>query len=813
MLRRRPARAPKHSPRRRIRKLRLAVLVAVLGLLSLSAFTFGLVSAIASEIPKLDPRNQQHQPKNGYIYASDGKTILAVLRGEESRVLVDSDEIDPVMKQAIVAIEDRRFYEHRGLDLRGIGRALWADISNKSVIEGGSTITQQYVKRAYVGDQRSIARKVREAALAWQLERQWDDKDRILTAYLNTIYYGNGAYGIQQAAKVYFDHGAAEMTLAEAALLAGIPKDPSTFDPVTQPEQARQRRRLVLRAMLAEGYITASDFRAADRTPLPSADDVRLPGIQGPAPYFTNYVKEQLLERYEPREVYGGGLRITTTIDLEVQKLAQDAIAEVLPEEVGPTAALVAIDPTTGDVLAMVGGRNYRKSQFNLAVQGQRQPGSAFKPFVLAAALQHGIAPATRFDSEPVTIPLGDRTWSVSNYEDAYLGSVDLAQATIHSDNAVYAQLARLVGIPRVINTARNLGVDRRFENFFSLALGAQAVSPLDLARAYSPFANGGWRIDTRTFGNRARVVHRIVDDEGDLLVGNDFRRRRVLSDRTAGIVNQLLQGVIASGTGERAALDGWPAAGKTGTTENYGDAWFVGYTPQLVAAVWIGYPTTLRPMLTEYDGEPVTGGSYPAELWKAFMERALPQLEKEPVGFPAPSLGPQLPQMVLDRDGRIMRDNGLCRFAREVVYFSGFGPKRTASCKPNEVEVPKLVGSTLTEAEARLAAQPLTPRLVYKPARPRQPIDVVLAQSPKGGRLSSFDEVTLVLAKPLNGVVPNVEGATLRVARQRLRKVRLRAEIAAVTDGPPGRVIGQFPKSGVAAAPGMVVKLVVARG
>ena len=784
----------------------------MLGLLCFSAFTFGLVSAIASEIPKLDPRREPNQQKNGYIYASDGKTILAVLRGEESRVLVDSEDIDPVMKQAIVAIEDRRFYEHRGLDVRGIGRALWADVSNKSVVEGGSTITQQYVKRAYVGDQRSIGRKVREAAVAWQLEQKWD-KDRILTAYLNTIYYGNGAYGIQQAAKVYFDHGAAEMTLAEAALLAGIPKDPSTFDPVARPEQASGRRRLVLRAMLEEGYITASDFRAADRTPLPSAEEVRLPGVQGPAPYFTNYVKEQLLERFEPSRVYGGGLRITTTIDLGLQRLAQEAIAEVLPEEVGPTAALVAIDPTTGDVLAMVGGRNYRQSQFNLAVQGQRQPGSAFKPFVLAAALQHGIAPVTHFESEPVTIPLGDRAWSVSNYEDSYLGSVDLARATVHSDNAIYAQLARLVGIPRVIDTAKRLGVRRKFQNYFSLALGAQAVSPLDLARAYSAFAAGGVRIDTKTFGNRPRVVDRIVDDHGETVVEEDWLSRRVLSDRTAGIVNQLLQGVIESGTGRRAGLDGWPAAGKTGTTENYGDAWFVGYTPQLVAAVWIGYPTTLRPMLTEYDGEPVTGGTYPAELWKAFMERALPHLGKEQVGFAAPQLGPQVPRMVVERDGRIMRDNGLCRFAREVVYFAGFGPEGTANCKPNEVEVPRLVGSTLAEAEARLAAQPLTPRLIYKPAAARQPIDVVLEQFPKRGRLSSYDEVTLVLAKPLNGVVPNVEGATLRTARQRLRKVRLRGEIAAVTNGPSGRVIGQFPESGVAAAPGMVVKLVVARG
>jgi penicillin-binding protein 1A len=350
------------------------------------------------------------------VYANDGHTVLARLVGAESRRIVAADQIAPIMKQAIVAVEDRRFFEHRGVDLRGIARAIVADVRGGKVVQGGSTITQQLVKNSCGSHQRSFARKIREAALAWQLEQHWA-KDRILTAYLNTIYFANGAYGIERAAQEYFGHGASKLTLAESALLAGIPGDPTLYDPVANPRSATARRRVALQLMLEQHDITYNDFRRANRTPLPKPQDVRPPGVQGPAPYFANYVKQQLIDRYGSARVFGGGLRVTTTIDLRLQKLARAAIAKWLPNESGPSAALVAIDPRDGSVLAMVGGNNYRRSQFNLAVQGERQPGSAFKPFVLAAALQEGVSPATTFVSAPVTISLGDRLWPVHNYE------------------------------------------------------------------------------------------------------------------------------------------------------------------------------------------------------------------------------------------------------------------------------------------------------------------------------------------------------------------------------------------------------------
>ena len=800
--------------RRRIRKLRLLALVAVLWLLALSAFTFGLLQAVASEIPALDPARRPAFERNGYVYASDGKTVLAVLRGSESRVLVGYDEISPWVKHAIVSIEDRRFWDHNGIDLRGIARAALADIQHKKVVEGGSTIVQQFVKNAYLKDERSFARKVREAALAWQLSQHWS-KPRILTAYLNTIYFGNGAYGIQQAAKVYFGKDAAGLSLSEAALLAGIPADPSSYDPVARPAAARARRAVVLGAMLEQGTITSSEFRAANRGPLPDPDDVRLPGTQGPAPYFTSYVKQQLIDAkdFGPRRVFGGGLRVRTTIDLGLQELARKSIWGILPNPEGPAAALVAIDPATGDVLAMVGGRNYSQSQFNLAAQSRRQPGSAFKPFVLAAALQEGISPATHFVSKRVSIQLGDRVWMPSNYDHTYLGDIDLVNATIHSDNTVYAQLTQLVGPGAVARTARRLGVTSRLNPYFSIGLGAQAVNPLELARAYSAFANGGYRIDTRTFGNRPRVIDEVRKASGEVVLRNDQVPRQVLTPRTAEWVNAILQQVIGAGTGERAALPGWPAAGKTGTTENYGDAWFVGYTPQLVTAVWVGYPTELRPMLTEFGGEPVAGGTLPALIWKRFMARALRYLEKEPVGFPSPPSEYESALHVVQRDGRIQKDNGVCEDAHWVVYFGGFGPARTAGCKPNEVEVPRVIGLSLERARDRLALTPLTAKLVYKPAAPGQAVGVVLDQRPRRGRLSSYDEVMLVLAKPRHGIVPELAGVTLRKAREELRKAGLRAEVVAFTDGQPGRVVSQTPRAGVAGAPGMAVRLVVSRG
>ena len=804
-----PAAPPRR--RRRIRKLRLLALLGVLAVLGITAFSFGLVLAVSQQLNGLDPLHQPRQQVDGYIYAGDGHTILAVLRGSQSRVLVQSQDISPWMKQAIVATEDKRFWEHRGIDLRGMARAFWADIRHQGAVQGGSTITQQFVKNSLTGNERTITRKLKEAALAWQLEQRWS-KDKILTAYLNTIYFGNGAYGVERAARTYFGHTAARLNLPESALLAGIPEDPSLYDPVAHPETAKARRETVLKLMLQQGVIDKARYVWAVHQPMPKPQDVHLSGVQGVAPYFGEYVKAQLIDKLGAKRVFGGGYRVYTTIDLGLQKLARDAIEKWLPSPSGPQAALVAINPQTGAVLAMYGGNNFHASQFNLAVQGERQPGSSFKPFVLATALKQGISPQTTLVSKPISIFLGNKYWYVHNFEGEYLGPINIAQAITVSDNSVFSQLTKIVGPANVAQTARQLGITSPLQGYFAIGLGAEPVNPLEMARAYGSFANGGYRIDGSYFGNEPRAITQIKDESGNVLATNDPAPKQVLSSSEDELLTQMLENVITAGTGKAAALPGRVAAGKTGTTENYGDAWFVGYTPQLVTAVWVGYPNKLVPMRSEFHGGPVVGGTFPALIWKSFMESALASMDAQPASFPNPPYLSVAAERVTYRNNRIELDNGLCHDTSTIVYFSGRGPTTKANCKLNEVDVPNVTGWTLPAAEARLAAMPLTPQLIYKPAAPGQRIGHVVRQFPLGGTLSSFDKVTLVLAKPLHGLVPKVVGLNLRKAQAKLRKLKLTPSVRFGT-GKPGRVVSQEPLAGVAAAPGMTVHLIVARG
>jgi penicillin-binding protein 1A len=751
-------RKPRPPKRRRIRKLRLLAVVLLLLALGLSAFTFGLMRAINAQLGPLDPTAAATKAPqaNTYVYASDDHTVLAILRGSQARIIVPWNKISPWMTNAIVAIEDKRFYEHHGVDIRGILRAAWNDLRGRPV-QGGSTITQQFVKNALQATAPTIGRKLREAALAWRLEQEWS-KQKILTAYLNTVYFGNGAYGVQQAARVYFGHGADTLNPAEAALLAGIPEDPSLWDPVSRPNLARARRNLVLRQLRDQGYMTPGQYRFWSKQPMPKPEDIRLPATQSPvAPYFANYVTDQLVKHYGTSRVYGGNLRVRTTIDLGLQKLAREAIAKVLPPTIGPTAALVSIDTHSGAVLAMVGGRNYHHSQFNLATQGERQPGSAFKPFVLASALEEGIAPSTTLVSKPVSIFTGDKLWDVSNYEGEYLGTINLSQAIAASDNSVFAQLTNIVGPPTVARMARRLGITTPLQPYFAIGLGAEPATPLEMARAYASFANGGYRLDD-SYGDEPRVID-CVGVGSKKCVPNYTYPRRELDANLAAIEDQMLQGVVHSGTGTAAQLPGgWSVAGKTGTTENYGDAWFVGFTPDIVTAVWVGYPDRLRPMLSEYHGHAVAGGTYPALIWKAFMEKALPYRKLTPTSFPAPSVPYSTPASVLFRSDQLERDNGQCRGTNTVQLFTDVAVP-TATCKPNEVEVPDVRGTLLAKAKARLLEQPLRSRVVWTKPKPGAKLGVVLRQTPTAGTLSAYDRVTLFVARG-NGRLTKAEPA-----------------------------------------------------
>ena len=615
--------------RRRIRKLRLLALLSVLGLLGLAAFTFGLLTAIAAQIPALDPnRPQKTEQTNTYVYASDGHTILAILRGSQARIVVPSEDISPWLKHAIVAIEDKRFYEHRGVDVRGIARAVWADVTNGGTVQGGSTITSSSSRTRSTATRPRSARKLREAALAWRLEQEWT-KDQILTAYLNTIYFGNGAYGVEQACRVYFGHSAdtAHVNPAEAALLAGIPEDPSLYDPVAHPKLARARRNLVLRQMYLQHYLDAGQYRRVRQL-----EDAGSPF--GPAPVEPESGGAVLRElRHRPArlevpaaEVYGAGLP------------GHDDDRPRPPEARAgrDREGAAAVDRADGRA------RHDRRSHRRRARDGrrpqlppepvqprdagsERQPGSSFKPFVLAAALRAGISPATTIVSHKVTIDAGGRVWNVNNFEGEYLGPIDLIKAIAASDNSVFAQLTNIVGPSTVARTAAALGITTPLQPYFAIGLGAEPATPLEMARAYAAFADGGYRLDNSMFGNAPLAIKSITDAHGT--PRNNHTKLTAVPGfvgNNAAIEDELLQGVVSSGTGTAAQLPGWTVAGKTGTTENYGDAWFVGFTPDLVTAVWVGYPDRLVPMLTEFHGRAVAGGTYPALIWKAFMQKAL---------------------------------------------------------------------------------------------------------------------------------------------------------------------------------------------
>ena len=780
----------------------------MLGLLGTSAFALGLLTSISQKIPELDPARQKDTQANTYVYANDGHTVLAILRGSQARIVVPDGAISPWMKHAIVAIEDKRFYEHRGIDVRGMARAVWADVTHHGAVQGGSTITQQFVKNAFLTSQKTIGRKLVEAALAWQLEQKWK-KDKILSAYLNTVYFGNQAYGVEQASRIYFHHSAAHMQPAEAALLAGIPEDPSLYDPVAHPQAAKARRNLVLYQLWQQHYLTYGQYRSSLKFKMPNPHDVKLTAsVSGQAPYFANYVRDQLAKEYGAK-AYSGGLHVKTTIDLGLQKIARDATNHVLPNPDGPATALVAMrtdGPDAGAVLAMVGGRNFHQSQFNLATQGERQPGSAFKPFVLATALREHIAPSTIFKSEPVTINADGKLWQVNNYEGEYLGPITLATGIAVSDNAVYSQLTALVGPKNVKATAQAAGITTPLQGYFSIGLGGEWTTPLDLARAYATFADGGKRIDGSIFGNAPRAVECLTDTHGTCTDDNrPVENKEVLTPEQDEVLNQLLQGVVTSGTGTAAALPGWQVAGKTGTTSNYGDAWFCGYVPQLVTCVWVGYPTTEKPMLTDFHGQPVAGGTYPALIWKAFMSKALPYLHETPELFPAPPFLSAYPATVVNRNGDMERDNGLCKNTYTVEFYGGQAPSKIANCKKDEVEVPDVVGESLASARQRLEGQPLTPTFVFKPAKLGQRLDIVLGQYPKSGTLSAYDKVHLVVAKSLHGAMPRVVGNTLAKAEKRLAKLHVKVRVV----GPKqGKVTGQSPQAETATKPGLRVTL-----
>jgi penicillin-binding protein 1A len=612
-----------------LHKLRFALTLAGLLALAIVSTVFGMMMAVAQDLPELESQNEFRAARNSILLDNTGKRRVAVLTGAENRILVRSSQISSNVKRAVVAIEDRRFYTHKGLDYTGIARAIWEDVRQQRAAQGASTITQQFVKNALVAQQnRSLFQKLREAALAYQLERKWS-KEKILTEYLNTVYFGEGAYGIESAARVYFSWNhpgcepncAAVLEPAEAAMLAGLIASPASYSPVQNPSASLERRNLVLQGMYEQGLITSAELRDAQRQTLPPRSQIRTPKKVSRSPYFTSWVEDQLVGRYGSGNTFSGGLKIRTTLDLDFQEAAEQAIAGRLGN-IGPSAALVAIDNDSGGIRAMVGGPDFEQRPFNLATQGHRQPGSAFKPFTLIAALEKGISPGRTFSSAPKELKGPRGTFKVENYEDRYAGVTTLANATTSSDNAVYAEVGyQLVGTSAIARVARDMGVRTPLSKNPAMVLGGlkQGVTPLEMAKAYQTLAEGGEVVSGSLAAREGGPVTYTKVTGGGIEDENKTRRNRVIPEGTATQATQILSTVVTSGTG-RAANIGKFAAGKTGTTENYQDAWFVGFTEDMTVAVWVGYPEGAKPMETEYRGEPVAGGTFPAEIWRDFM-------------------------------------------------------------------------------------------------------------------------------------------------------------------------------------------------
>ena len=552
---------------------------------------------------------------------------LASLDNGEDRVAVRLDQVPKVLQEAVLAVEDRNFFEHQGLDPGGILRATWADLRGRGSLQGGSTITQQYAKTAYVGRERSVWRKLREAVVAVKLERKFE-KPEILEKYLNAIYFGRGAYGVQAGARAWFGKDVGQIGLREAAYMAGLIRSPENAGFDKQPEEATRRRNTTLASMQDAGFIEAAERQRVEAEPLSAyvvPHTSREPSVVGASEgtqYFVEYVRKHLTDRFGEAAVYSGGLRVRTTLDLQMQSQAYDAVYGTLDRLDDPSGALVAIDEN-GAIRAMVGGRDWQASKVNLAVgregggQG-RQAGSTFKPFLLAETVRQGYTVESAFPGPPqITIPGADngKPWRPSNFEDAEFGTINLIDATRLSVNTVYAQLVDAIGPEAMADMTRDLGITSELNPVHSLALGTSNVSVLEMARAFATFATRGERVEPH-------AILEVTTADGRVLERAAPGRTRVLDTEDADVVNFALTQAMERGTGT-AARFGKPAAGKTGTTQDSGDAWFVGYTPHLSTAVWMGYPEGASRPMTNVRGERVTGGGLPARIFRDFMRDA----------------------------------------------------------------------------------------------------------------------------------------------------------------------------------------------
>lgn len=638
------------------------VFISVIMVSLTSVLVFGISSYyyFSHDLPSIDNLKNYAPPTVTKFYSDDGEII-----GEffiEKREVVSLDRIPSHLIQAFIAGEDARFFQHKGLDYFAILRALIKNIFSGEIVQGGSTITQQVVKSLLLTPEKSLSRKIREAILSFKIEK-YLTKEEILYLYLNQIYLGHGAYGVAVAAENYFGKTVEELNLAESALIAGLPQAPSKYSPHQHPEQAKKRQLYILSRMVEEGYISESESQKALQSPLVfRGKDV---SSINKAPHFVEYVRRYIEGKYGKDLLYKGGLRVYTTLDLKAQEVAQEAIEAGLKEiekrQKYPSGgsvpsvegALICFDLETGHIKSMVGGRDYKKSQFNRATQALRQTGSAFKPIVFASALDRGYTPASIVVDSPIVFEFGNKKWKPKNFNEKFSGPTTLRNALTHSINVVTVKIARDIGIDYIKDYARNLGISSSLHDNLAMALGSSSLTLYELTKAYAVFANQG-----KLF--KPIFIQKILDRNGNLLEENlplylseEFKTaEQVISPQTAFLMTNLMESVVQNGTGWRAKALGRPVAAKTGTTDNFFDAWFIGYTPDLIAGVWVGFDGE-RSL-----GENETGARAASPIWVNFMSKILK--EREVKNFPTPEgiefmkIDPKTGQMSLSKDATL---------------------------------------------------------------------------------------------------------------------------------------------------------------
>ncbi|MBA7623423.1 Biosynthetic peptidoglycan transglycosylase [subsurface metagenome] len=760
------------SPKRKKLGGCLKFFIFMVTVIFLLSALMGVVLALyyINTLPTLEELTPSPIAQTSKVYALDG-SLITEFHAEENREIILFNKMSPYIKDAIVAVEDKRFRDHQGVDYIRIIGAFIADLKAGQWVQGASTITQQYVKNIYFSPAKTFRRKINEALIAIQLERNYT-KDKILEMYLNTINFGSGAYGIEKASEVYFGINASELDLPQSALLAGLLTAPELYSPFNDVEKAKLRRDLVLKLMYEQELIETSQYLNALAAPITLNEKSTSGSDQFGsriAPYFVDYVKQNLYDqKFSDYDVFKGGLRIYTTLDINLQQKAENAVKKVFPEEIGPSYSLISINPDNGYICALIGGKDYNTSKFNIATQGKRQPGSVFKVPVLIKSIMQNFSPKNTFNPNgPITIDMEEGPdWIVDNYGGQKFGSEEMSvvDGTIHSVNVVYAQLIMKVGAENVEKLCNEMEI-YDIGNNPAIAIGGleTGITPLDLSKVFSTLASGG-------IYRQPVCILKITDYQGNILYQYDpdsnESNYRLLEKPIAYYVTQVLKKVIESGTG-RGANIGRPAAGKTGTTDGPNDAWFAGYTPELVTVVWMGYLESNKPM-EPINGRTIVGGAYPADIWREFMSSALEDL----------------PVSDFDKPDKKLIDIEVCSESNLLttfwcpeetkqwhIFIEGEKPEDICNIH-NKVEVPEVVGLNFEETKKMFEDLYFVVEEIYDFDETYNQ-DIIFKQNPEAGTvLESLSgeklSITLYISKGKKTFsMPGLTGLDLDGAKQ----------------------------------------------